>query len=259
MGDLTSYLQEEMTGQFTEDQQPVKGNYEAAVREILQKDMKAGLDYWRELLSDYETRAEISSFGTVPENERSGEDMMTIILDAEKTVRLEQLCRQEGATLSNAVELAWGMVLGACSRTQDAVFGKVVSGRDNTETKIDDLVGLFINSVPVRVKWDDHTSARDALRALNQQAAQSNAYDYCPLSAIQQQTDLGSELLQSILAFENFSSGRDESGEVTILKPMQIREENFGAVNPVSFVKDGQLTFCISFDIVVRRSVVCSL
>ena len=248
MGDLTSYLQEEMTGQFTEDQQPVKGNYEAAVREILQKDMKAGLDYWRELLSDYETRAEISSFGTVPENERSGEDMMTIILDAEKTVRLEQLCRQEGATLSNAVELAWGMVLGACSRTQDAVFGKVVSGRDNTETKIDDLVGLFINSVPVRVKWDDHTSARDALRALNQQAAQSNAYDYCPLSAIQQQTDLGSELLQSILAFENFSSGRDESGEVTILKPMQIREENFGAVNPVSFVKDGQLTFCISFD-----------
>jgi bacitracin synthase 3 len=248
MEDLTRYLQEEMTGQFTEDVASVRGRYEEAVREILHKDMRAGLDYWRELLSGYETRAEIPSFGTVPENERSEEDLLTVVLDTEKTRQLEQLCGQEGATLNNAVELAWGMVLGVCSRTQDAVFAKVVSGRDNTETKVDDLVGLFINSVPVRVKWDDRTSVKDALRALNRQAARSNAYDYCPLSDIQQQTDLGSELLQSVMAFENFAGGREIIEEVTILKPLELREEIFSAINPVSYVENGQLTFCITFD-----------
>ena len=59
MEDLTRYLQEEMTGQFTEERPSAGGRYEAAVREILRKDMKAGLNYWRELLSGYETRAEV--------------------------------------------------------------------------------------------------------------------------------------------------------------------------------------------------------
>ena len=248
MEDLTRYLQEEMTGQFTEERPSAGGRYEAAVREILRKNMKAGLNYWRELLSGYETRAEVPSYGTVPENERSEEDLLTVVLDAEKTRQLEQLCGQEGATLSNAVELAWGMVLGVCSRTQDAVFAKVVSGRDNTETKVDDLMGLFINSVPVRVKWDDRTSARDALRALNQQAARSNGYDYCPLADIEQQTDLGSELLQSVLAFENFAGGRENAEETQILRPLELREEIFSAINPVSYVENGRLTFCITFD-----------
>ena len=108
MEDLTRYLQEEMTGQFTEERPSAGGRYEAAVREILRKNMKAGLNYWRELLSGYETRAEVPSYGTVPENERSEEDLLTVVLDAEKTRQLEQLCGQEGATLSNAVELAWG-------------------------------------------------------------------------------------------------------------------------------------------------------
>ena len=248
MEDLTRYLQEEMTGQFTEERLSAGGRYEAAVREILRKDMKAGLNYWRELLSGYETRAEVPSYGTVPENERSEEDLLTVVLDAKKTRQLEQLCGQEGATLSNAVELAWGMALGVCSRTKDAVFAKVVSGRDNTETRVDDLMGLFINSVPVRVKWDDRTSARDALRALNQQAARSNGYDYCPLADIEQQTDLGSELLQSVLAFENFAGGRENGAEAPLLRPLELREEIFSAINPVSFVENGQLTFCLTFD-----------
>ena len=237
-----------MTGQFTEERPSAGGRYEAAVREILRKDMKAGLNYWRELLSGYETRAEVPSYGTVPENERSEEDLLTVVLDAKKTRQLEQLCGQEGATLSNAVELAWGMVLGVCSRTKDAVFAKVVSGRDNTETRVDDLMGLFINSVPVRVKWDDRTSARDALRALNQQAARSNGYDYCPLADIEQQTDLGSELLQSVLAFENFAGGRENGAEAPLLRLLELREEIFSAINAVSYVENGRLTFCLTFD-----------
>ncbi|MER2182807.1 MAG: amino acid adenylation domain-containing protein, partial [Clostridia bacterium] len=255
MGDLTRFLLEEKSGDFTRDDLPAKGRYEAAVRETLRKDRSKGLSYWRELLCGYETRAEIPSFGEVPENERSPESLLSVSLTADQTSRLEQLCRQEGATLSNAVELAWGLVLGACSRTRDAVFAKVVSGRDKFETNVDDVLGLFINSVPVRVRWDDRTNAREALRALNRQAACSNAFDDCPLSLIQQQTDLGSDLLQSVLAFENFNSafdsvrgGSEAAVEPLLLRPLEFPEEVFGAVNAVSFVEDGRLTFCLSFD-----------
>ncbi len=249
MGDLFRFLREELCGHRTEDTAPsTAGRYEAAVREILQKDMKQGLSYWRTLLSDYETKAEIPSYGMAPEGESAASDELAITLSAEETRRFEALCRREGATINNGTELLWGLVLGTCSRAEDVVFAKVVSGRDNTRTRVDDVVGLFINSVPVRVRWDRNTTARAALRSLQAQTAAGNAWDFCPLSAIQQETPLGSDLLSTVLAFENYVGGEEDLKQEGHLRPVLTREEHFDAVNPSAYVSEGRLTLHITFD-----------
>ena len=253
MGDLMRYLQQELTGlRIDADELNTDGRYEAAVREILTKDKDKALGYWRNLLDGFETRTEIPSWGDVPEAEQAKEDTLSIQVDADATTQLTQLCQQQHATLSNAVELAWGLVLQTYSRTDDAVFAKVVSGRDNTKTDVNEVVGLFINSVPVRVKTTKESTFRQMVHTLQQQAAETNAYDFCALAEIQQQSALGNQLFQSVTAFENYNSG-NETQETPAgsfnLRPLVMTEENFDEIAQTAYVDDeGRLVLNITFN-----------
>ncbi|MBR3292432.1 MAG: amino acid adenylation domain-containing protein [Bacteroidales bacterium] len=253
LGDFFRFLQEECQGKSGQTEVPVHdGHYEAAVREILAKDNKKSLDYWRGLLEGYATSAGIPSWGEVPAAEQSAEDGLSIQLDAATTQRLTKLCQQEQATLGNAVELAWGLVLQTCSRTDDVVFVKVVSGRDNTDADVSDIVGLFINSVPVRVQTGKDSTARQMLRTLQHQAAESNAFDFCALSEIQQLSETGDSLFQTVTAFENYSSGVEAlrySDFGLNIRPLQTREESFEEISQTAYVDDGgRLVLNISFN-----------
>ena len=249
MGDLMRFINEEITGDLTADADysGEYGRYEEAVREILAKDKFAGLDYWQGLLSDYDTKAEIPSFGAVPAEEQSEDDTVSILIDADTTEKLSSLAREEQATLSNVAELLWGLTVGAYSRSNDVVFAKVVSGRDNTRTDVNDVVGLFINSVPVRIKTDKDSTARTLLTELRKQAAESNKYDFCPLSDIQSRTDLGSDLFQSVIAFENYNSGNSSDGTEGLafgIRPVNTKEESFSDIDLTVFT-DSEERLCV--------------
>ncbi|MBR4695959.1 MAG: AMP-binding protein, partial [Selenomonadaceae bacterium] len=88
---------------------------------------------------------------------------------------------------------------------------------------------------------------QEALSALQEQTAESNRYDYFPLASIQQQTELGANLFQTVLAFENYNSGQEDTREKDFLRPLVMREEHFDEINPSAYILDGQLTFRISF------------
>ena len=255
MSDLGKYLEQEISGTaMTDDYADTTGKYEAAVREIVGKDQNAALEYWRNLLDGYETRAEIPAWGEVQDAERLLIDSLETHIDKEATARLTEICKESHATMSNMVELLWAMILQEYSRTDDVVFAKVVSGRDNTRIDVNDVVGLFINSIPVRVRTGKESTAREILEQLQRQAAESNSYDFCPLSSIQQQSVLGNQLFQSVLAFENYGNGdAEESNEAASqrlqIKVVTLREENYENFSPTTFIdSDGRLTFKISFD-----------
>ena len=254
LSELMQLISDETAGVHTlGDSAEIPGTYEKAVREILHKDKKAGLNYWKELLGDYETRAEIPSYGDIPEDEQSDIDECVLTLPCDVTESLKKLCQDEQATINNGVELLWGMVLADYTRTKDAVFAKVVSGRDSTKTDVNDVVGLFINSVPVRVSYDRETTARQMIRKLSDQAGATKEYDFCPLSDVQQQTSLGSRLLQSVIAYENYNSGNENSGLSDSLnihpEPVLLKEENFDEVNVKAYEEEsGQLSLSVTFN-----------
>ena len=247
LSDLAMFLRQEMEGVSTDETAPsAQGGYEAAVREILSKDMFEGLSYWRALLEDYDNKAEIPSYGEVPEELRCEESDLSITLDKELTDRFTAVCRQAGATVSNGIELAWGLVLQTYCNCEDVVFAKVVSGRGNTKVDVSRMVGLFINSVPVRVKTEKETTAFTALAELRRQADESGAYDFCPLERIEQQTELGSNLLQTVLTFENYDTDGGSSADA--LKPVYTKEELFDSIIPSLYLHEGELVLNIAFD-----------
>lgn len=165
----------------------------------------------------------IPSFGGVPEAERDADDQIRGTLPAKTAEKLSELCRSAGATLADGFNLAWGLVLRTLNRTDDAVFTAVASGRDGYSMNVSDLVGLFINPVPVRVNPEKGAAPRQALQALHRQAAETKPYDFCPLADIRNAMGGDIRLDGLIVSFENYAEGgKDE----TLLKPALIKEEH---------------------------------
>ena len=248
--DLVQGLAEAVTGRIQPIEAGVAGRYERYIHSIRQKDVNAGLDYWHHLLSGYTTQAVIPYSGLIPADQRSPENETGIKLEGAAMHKLVALAASEQITMNTLVELAWGIVLNIYNRQDDVVFVKVVSGRDSIDESVEDVVGLFINSIPVRVSLKNGQTVRQALHELQSQAAESKKWDFCPLSQIQQQSELGAQLFQSIFAYENYASdGKADDSLPFHLKMLYSKEESINDITVTAFSEGNEsLTVNIKYD-----------
>ncbi|MET7427267.1 amino acid adenylation domain-containing protein, partial [Dactylosporangium sp. NPDC005555] len=130
-------------------------------------------------------------------------------LDAGTTAAVTALTRRLGVTLNTVVQAAWALLVGGLTGRDDVVFGATVSGRPAQLTGVEDMVGLFINTLPVRVRVrrdDTWTSLLD--RVQREQAALLD-HQYLSLAEIQRQAGIGA-LFDTLTVFESYPL--DEEG-----------------------------------------------
>ena len=127
-----------------------------------------------------------------------------IVLDKGMTDRLRQLAEANQVTLNIVIQSIWGILLQRYNDTDDVVFGAVVSGRPPEIKGIEEMVGLFINTIPVRIKASGNKTFQELLRDVQQEALESKQYDDYPLGDIQNKSELGSHLLDHVMVFENY-------------------------------------------------------
>ncbi|MGW4207251.1 amino acid adenylation domain-containing protein [Lentzea sp. NPDC004789] len=187
---------------------------------------------------------------TVPDHvpsERFGD----MIIDA--TSDVDERMRAARVSLSVAVHSAWALTLGGILGSQDVVFGSTVSGRDADVPGIDELVGLFINTVPVRARWSGGTTARELLDAMRAHQTAVLPHQHVSLTRIGRLAGRGS-LFDTLVVF-------DVATDVTSL-----RCESFGIADvvnegaphyPLTLVvarrTDGSLWFNLVHDTAVIR------
>lgn len=177
--------------------------YEDYIKWLAAQDKGKALNYWGSLLSDYEQEAGIRPLGRATEIEKQVEKGK-LILSKEVSEKITQISHQFNVTMNTVVEAAWGILLQSFNGTDDTVFGKVVSGRNANVKDIESVVGLFINTIPVRVNNTCDLSCIELIQQLQEQAFESSLYDYCSLPEIQEQCVLKEKLIQTLLAFENY-------------------------------------------------------
>jgi amino acid adenylation domain-containing protein len=128
-----------------------------------------------------------------------------LALEREVSAALASFARRHQLTLNTLVQGAWAALLHRTSGEPEVMFGATVSGRPAEVPGIESMVGLFINTLPVRTRWPDTADAVSWLREVQawQLAAQSHAYD--PLAEIQRWSEVpaGQQLFDSIVVFEN--------------------------------------------------------
>lgn len=117
------------------------------------------------------------------------------------TSTLTEFARGHGLTLNTLVQGAWALVLARLARRRDVVFGAVVSGRPAELPGVEHVVGLFINTVPVRVRLDGGQSVRQMLTELQERQSALISHQHLGLQEIQK---FPGASFDTIVSFENY-------------------------------------------------------
>ncbi len=133
----------------------------------------------------------------------------------EATARaLTTVARGRGLTLGTVLHGAWGLVVGRLTGARDVVVGSTVSGRDGALDGIADAVGLFINTVPQRVRWAPGESGAEVLARL--QDARTRLLDHDGVRLADLQREHGGELFDSLVVVENYPHPEDDDAALTV-------------------------------------------
>ncbi|WP_152526756.1 condensation domain-containing protein, partial [Paenibacillus polymyxa] len=107
----------------------------------------------------------------------------------ELVAQIERVAKQNQVTINTLIQTVWGVLLQKYNNSTDIVFGSVVSGRPGDIPGVEHMIGLFINTIPVRVQSEPGESFVELMRRTQRQALASNGYDAFPLYEIQALTE----------------------------------------------------------------------
>ncbi|MEV5242009.1 amino acid adenylation domain-containing protein, partial [Streptomyces cinnamoneus] len=124
-------------------------------------------------------------------------------LSAELATALRDTAREHEVTLNTALAAAWAIALSQLTGRDDVTFGTAVSGRPAEVAGIESMVGLFINTLPVRVRIDPAETAGALLSRLQDEQSDLMPHHHVGLTEIREMTGLG-ELFDTIVVFENY-------------------------------------------------------
>jgi len=175
---------------------------------LSQQSLPAAEAYWTRNLAGFSAPTPLlSEPGSLQEDH--GEDGFTaevLHLDGATSAALQEFASQQHITINTLLQGAWALLLSRYSGEADVLFGVVVSGRPAALEGVEAMVGLFINTLPVRVQAPDSEQVLSWLQRLQAEQAELREYDYSPLVEIQGCSEVSREdaLFESIFLCENY-------------------------------------------------------
>ncbi|MEO1433703.1 MAG: amino acid adenylation domain-containing protein, partial [Cyanobacteria bacterium J06633_8] len=171
-----------------------------------QQDLSAGKIFWETKLQGFSTPNILQVKQSSANSTKPNWNQQEISLSANITNNLKTLAKNHQFTLNTLIQGAFAILLSRYCNQDDIVFGATSSGRPATLTGSESMVGLFINTLPVRVQVDPQASLINWLQQLQTQQIEALQYEYSPLLEIQSWSEIprGSTLFEHILVFENY-------------------------------------------------------
>lgn len=216
------------------------------VRLLSSNDYDSAASYWDNLVGDCEGCSKVAFSEDVKE-----QHMRSLKIDKwinePVTKSLQKLAASLHATVNSVIEASWGVLLQKINNCSDVVFGKTVSGRDVNISGIDKLVGIFINTVAVRVTCDESVSMSDVIKEIQTQANNSKKYDYYPIGDITELQDGMTIKIGSLVVFENYYEKHDSGRQEFHLIDKEYREETNIPLNLISGLDKNRLRISLMF------------
>ena len=188
-------------------------SYRGYIAWLKQEGEKKAETFWRDELEGFHSPTklgiEVRKDGLPDDSEEY--EQITLMPTPELKVRAERMARSQKVTLNTVVQGAWAILLSRYSGEKDVVYGTTVSGRSANVPGIENMVGLFINTLAARVRMNDAETVGDYLRHLHAQQVKARQYEYSPLIKVQGWSEVpkGTRLFDYLTVFENFPLDSD--------------------------------------------------
>ncbi|MCA2207594.1 non-ribosomal peptide synthetase [Nocardia rosealba] len=168
---------------------------------LADQDRTAALESWRAALDGHEPSLLTA---TVPPTEAApGHGMSVVELSRDAAQELAGFAAATEVTVNTVFQAAWGLVLAGALGRDDVLFGAVVSGRPPQLDGVDGMVGLFANTIPVRVRIGEAVSLRELLSRVQSEQTALLGGHHLGLTDIQRVAGAG-ELFDTLMAYESY-------------------------------------------------------
>lgn len=178
--------------------------YSRYIRWLEEQDEEEAKEYWSNYLFDLEGASVIPKQYSQGEKEACIIDKVIFRFEKKLTDELVQIAKASQVTVSTLFQTMWGILLQKYNNSQEAIFGSVISGRSPEIPDVEKIVGIFINTIPVRIRTSDKQTFKELMIQVQEASVSSEKYNYLTLADIQAVTGSNNALIHHIVAFENF-------------------------------------------------------
>ena len=220
---LPILLQEIIAGYYRQPLPPAVP-YRRIVSWLAERDLDAARAAWGQVLAGFDTPTLVGPPGRVGLGRRG---VAAHQLSEQTTSALTELARARHTTVNTVLQAAWAQLLCSLTGQQDVVFGTAVSGRPAELAGAESMVGLLINTVPVRATLTAATTAAELLEQL--QAAHHHTLEHQHLALPEIHRITGhDQLFDTLFVYENYpidTAAKTGDGELAITE-FSTREHN---------------------------------
>ncbi|MEN9078854.1 non-ribosomal peptide synthetase, partial [Bacillus stercoris] len=185
--------------------------YSRYIEWLGEQDQEETAAYWSGYLKEYGNTASIPRIKSRPADRDYEAAQVRFSLAPEMVEKLTEAAQKWGVTLNTLFMSIWGVLLHRYNAADDVVFGSVISGRPSAIDGIESMVGLFINTVPVRIRSAEGMTFSSLAKTVQEDFLSSEQHGYYPLYDIQNHSPLKQGLIDHIFVFENYPVQLDQA------------------------------------------------
>ncbi|MFI9324914.1 amino acid adenylation domain-containing protein [Kitasatospora aureofaciens] len=215
------------------------------------QDHDAAQSYWRGVLAGFAAPTPLPALRRTAAGQGSGADgKLARSLPASVAEQLHDFARRHRLTVNTVLQGAWALLLARHAGEPDVVFGTTVSGRPTDLPGADAMVGMLINTLPVRARVEESARVTEWLAGLQNRQVEDRQYEYAALPQIQAWSELarGTGLFQTLMVFENYPAD-DRAARTHGLRVREL-EGTIAAHYPLNLIAYGGdgLTYTLAYD-----------
>ncbi|MFJ9034905.1 condensation domain-containing protein, partial [Streptomyces sp. NPDC102274] len=214
------------------------------------RDRHTGRSFWRERLAGF-TEPTALPYDRTPLGRAShgqSTERVSLAVSDQLSAQVTAFARLNGLTLNAVVQGAWALLLSQYAGSSDVVFGTTVSGRPADLPGAEDILGLFINTLPVRVQVESGLPVAEWLGGLQAAQVEARRYEEIALSDLETELPTGTALFDSLLVFENYPIDTDEAERFGLsLRDIEVTETTNYPLALTAYAGD-RLSFDLGYD-----------
>ncbi|MCM3538297.1 non-ribosomal peptide synthetase [Priestia endophytica] len=202
--------------------------YKKYIQWINKQDQSQAEKFWTEELKGFHAPTPLA-MERKDQGQEKGYGECVYQVSEELTENLQEWVRNSRLTLNTLVQGAWAYLMSRYSGENDVVFGVTSSGRPTELIGAESMVGLFINTLPTRIRVTNETAVVDWLRKIQMKEMERRQYEYNSLVDIQGWSEVprNSSLFHTLYVFENYPIQGDRNVDLRLLEVQSAEQTNY--------------------------------